>query len=186
MLKEAIKGLSILWNRLIGQGAQVTMMWAADHLVRVVTGAPLQPASKITPELHVGGQYRQRGWSRLKRRGITAVVNMRTEFDDQAAGVAPQRYLHLPTADHQPPSLEDLRAGVDFIAEEISNGGAVYIHCGSGVGRAPTMAAAYFVSTSLAPDQAWARIREVRPFITPKPGQVARLEEFAGTLRPRD
>jgi len=125
------------------------------------------------------GQYRRRGWSRLAARGITAVVNLRIEFDDNDAGIAPPRYLYLPAVDDEPPTLAQLREGVAFIAEEVARGGGVYVHCGAGVGRAATMAAAYLVGTGLTPEQAWARIREVRPFIRPKPVQVAQVERFA-------
>jgi len=131
----------------------------------------------------VGGQYRRRGWPRLAARGITAVVNVRVEFDDNDAGIAPPRYLYLPAVDDEPPTLEQLRAGVTFIAEEIARGGGVYVHCGAGIGRAPAMVAAYLASTGLTPDQAWARIREVRPFIRPKPVQVAQVERFVGEQR---
>jgi protein-tyrosine phosphatase len=104
---------------------------------------------------------------------------MRIEFDDQEAGIAPQRYLYLPTVDDTAPSIEHLREGVAFIEQVTAQGGGVLVHCGSGVGRAPTMAAAYLVHTGLAPEQAWARIREVRPFIRPTDPQVAQLERFS-------
>jgi dual specificity MAP kinase phosphatase len=65
------------------------------------------------------------------------------------------------------------------MAEEVERGGGLYVHCGSGIGRAPTMAAAYLVDTGLTPNQAWACIRAVRPFIRPKPAQVAQVERFA-------
>jgi predicted protein tyrosine phosphatase len=178
MVSNISKNLGILWGRLTGQGLGVTVLWATDHLVRIITGAPIRRVSQITPQLHVGGQYRRRGWERLTARGITAVVNMRIEFDDNDAGIAPGRYLYLPTIDDDPPTLEDLRKGVDFIAKEIERGGGVYVHCGSGVGRAPTMAAAYLISTGLAPDEAWAKIRAARPFIRPKPRQVAQIERL--------
>jgi dual specificity MAP kinase phosphatase len=66
-----------------------------------------------------------------------------------------------------------------FIMEEITRGGGIYVHCKSGVGRAATMAAAYLISTSLTPDQAWARIRKARPFIRPTAIQMAQIERFA-------
>ena len=179
MLRKIGKNLGILWGRLAGQGLRVTAMWAADHLVRVVTGAPIRRVSQVAPRVHVGGQYRRRGWERLVARGVTAVVNMRIEFDDNDAGIAPERYLYLPTVDDEPPTLEHLQAGIDFMAEEIELGGGVYVHCGAGVGRAPTMAAAYLVSTGLAPEEAWAKIRAVRPFIRPKPKQVAQIERLS-------
>ncbi|MFW6082850.1 MAG: protein-tyrosine phosphatase family protein, partial [Chloroflexota bacterium] len=56
--------------------------------------------------------------------------------------------------------------------------GSVYVHCGSGVGRAPTLAAAYLVFTGLTPSEAWAKIRRTRPFILPRPRQIARVAEF--------
>jgi len=183
MSKAVVQNLRILWERLVEQGGRVTVLWAVDHVVRIVTGAPVRNVSEITPQLHVGGQHRQRGWERLKARGITAVVNLRIEFDDEGAGMAPRRYLYLPTVDDTPPSLEHLREGVAFITEEIEDGGGVYVHCGSGVGRAPTMAAAYLVSTGLRPEEAWAKIREKRPFIRPKPEQVAQVDRFAEVLR---
>jgi len=182
-VKTILKGLRIVWERLTRQGLRATFLWAADHAVRRITGAPLRSVSQITPHLHVGGQYRRRGWPRLARRGITAVINMRIEFDDNDAGIAPPRYLYLPTVDDTAPSLEDLQKGVAFIQEEAARGGAVYIHCGAGVGRAATMAAAYLVSTGLSPDEAWARIREVRPFVRPQAVQVAQIERFAAVLR---
>jgi len=185
-LNAICQRLAILWGRLTEQGFRVTGLWAADHLVRIISGAPIPAVSQITPQLHVGGQYRKRGWRRLRERGVTAVVNMRTEFDNEAAGIAPGRHLHLPTVDDAPPSMEHLKAGVTFIQEEIERGGGVYVHCGAGVGRAPTMAAAYLVSIGLTPDEAWNRIRDVRPFIRPKPEQVAQIKRFANNLRPKD
>ena len=184
MSNRILKGLGMLWRRLIYQGLRVTAMWAADHGVRIITGAPIQSLSQITPYLHVGGQYRRRGWPKLAARGITAVVNMRLEFDDNHVGIAPPRYLHLPTPDDGPPTLEALRAGVAFITAEIERGGGVYVHCGAGVGRAPAMAAAYLVATGLTAAQAWTRIREVRPFIRPSPSQIEEVERFASARSP--
>ena len=176
---DLLRGLRIVVSRLATQGVGVTALWAADHAVRRVAGANIRSLSEITPNLHVGGQYRRRGWPRLTSRGITAVVNMRIEFDDEKAGIAPPRYLHLPTVDDTAPTLEHLHQGVAFIGEEIERGGAVYVHCGAGVGRAAAMAVAYLVSTGLKPKEAWERIREVRPFVRPSAVQVAQIERFA-------
>jgi len=181
---KTTKGLTILWQRLTKQGFWITALWAADHAVRISTGAPLRRLSQITPHLHVGGQYRQRGRHALTQRGITAVVDMRVEFDDRLAGIAPETYLYLPVIDDGAPSLQQLSAGVEFVTDVISNGGAVYIHCGAGVGRAPTLAAAYLVSTGVTSSQALAMIQAKRPFIRPKPAQIAQLERFAEQQHP--
>lgn len=176
---KLVKGLGILWQRLTRQGLGVTAWWAADHAVRFITGAPIRRVSQITPRLHVGGQYRRRGWPRLEARGITAVVNMRTEFDDNDAGIAPPNYLHLEVVDDHAPTLEQLRTGAEFIAQEIARDGAVYVHCKSGIGRAAAMAAAYLISTGLSQEEAWARIRAVRPFIRPTSLQLEQIERFS-------
>ena len=173
------KPFRILWRRLTQQGLRVTALWAVDHAMRAISGVNLRAVSQITPQLHVGGQYRRRGWPRMAARGITAVVNMRDEWDDNDAGISPSRYLYLPTIDDHAPTLEQLSEGVQFITDEIEHGGGVYVHCGAGVGRAAIMAAAYFVSAGMTPDQAWARIRVVRPFIKPTQAQIEQLQRFA-------
>jgi hypothetical protein len=178
---DPIKPFRLLFSRLAQQGVRVTLWWAADHIVRVATGAPIERVSHIAPGLHVGGQYRRHGWRRLEARGVTAVVNLRVEFDDAAAGIAPQHYLHLPTPDDGAPSLEQLARGADFITREVAQGGQVYVHCGSGVGRAAAMAAAYLVSLGLSPEEAWAQIRKARPFVRPTMVQIQQVECFADT-----
>lgn len=180
---KLVKGLGILWRRLTEQGVRVTAWWAADHAVRIISGAPLRRVSQITPQLHVGGQYRRRGWPRMEARGITSVVNMRTEFDDLAAGIAPPRYLHLRVADDQAPTVKQLREGCAFMAEELAHEGVVYVHCGSGIGRAATMAAAYLICTGKTEQDAWALIRRARPFIRPTPPQLEQIQRFAAEVQ---
>jgi protein-tyrosine phosphatase len=104
---------------------------------------------------------------------------MRDEYDYKAeVGNEPLRYLRLPTPDNTPPTLDHLAQGAAFIKEELDKGGKVYIHCWEGLGRGPTMVAAYFVSTGISPADAWAKIRAVRPFVRPTPGQMQQLEAY--------
>lgn len=177
------RGFRILWERFTKQGVGVTMSWFADHSVRYVSGANIESLSRITPQLYVGGQYRRRGLGKMEAWGITAVVNLRSEFDNEEAGIAPERYLYLPTPDDYDPSLEDLYRGSEFIADEIERGGVVYVHCGSGIGRAPTMAAAYLITTGMSAGEAWATIRAARPFIKPTPVQVEQILRFEADVR---
>jgi protein-tyrosine phosphatase len=109
---------------------------------------------------------------------------MRIEYDDRAAGIAPPRYLHLPTVDETPPSLEHLEQGVAFMSDVIAEGGTVYVHCGSGIGRAATLVAAYMVRQGASPEKAWARIQAVRPFVRPEPDQIDQLVRFASGPSP--
>lgn len=162
------------------------MLRFGDQVVRISTGAPVKRLSAITPQLYIGGQQRKRGLERMRALGITAVVNMReARHDDLLKGLTPERYLHLPTKDNTPPSVDDLLRGVAFIQGEIARGGVVYVHCGVGVGRAPTMAAAYLIASGVGPDEALNAIKNVRPFIHLTPGQRRQLWRFAEVWRQR-
>lgn len=161
---------------------RLTLLEAQDQFRRIFFGAPTLAYSQITPQLMVGGQHYRHGLRELAQRGVTAVVNMRGEHDDRLGGVALEHYLHLPTKDGHPPSLEHLRLGVEFIRTHIDAGGKVYIHCWEGVGRAPTMAAAYLASTGMTPEAAWETIRAARPFIRPHPHQIAQVIRFLEML----
>ncbi len=187
--KDAVAGTGIrkrfvhLLQILRKQGFRLTLVESREQIVRLTTGAPTRHYSQILPHLHVGGQHNGRGLSILQKRGITALVSMRGEMDDRERGIALTRYLHVPTVDNHAPTLEQLKAGVTFIREEIEKGGAVYIHCWEGVGRAPTMAAAYLVSTGMSPSEAWEQISRIRPFIRPVVSQIDQIERFAALNR---
>ena len=173
------KWYHLLRLHLVRRGIRYGLLWTTDLITRLTWGVSPARFTEITPDLHVGGQYLRWGWSLLEKRGVTAVVNMRDEYDDQEAGIAPSRYLYLPTVDNTPPTMEDLQSGVNFIREELERDGRVYIHCEAGVGRAPTMAAAYLVSQGMGPAAAWDLLRERRPFIRPTLGQRKQIQHFA-------
>lgn len=157
-----------------------------DQTWRKLSGAPLWRLSEVKPQLYIGGQHSIRGYGEMRRRGISAIINMREErFSDVGAGIAGERHLHLPTIDNCPPAVADLSRGAAFARDEIASGGKVYIHCGVGVGRAPTMAAAYLISTGLAPQDALQRIKQARPFVHLTAAQRAVLDEFATAWQER-
>jgi len=183
VLRDLWKQFTSLEYGLVLQGPTVVISGLWDFAVRALTGAPMIRYSQITPQIIVAGQYQKRGWKILQTRGVTASINMRSEFDDEAAGIAPIRHLRLEVEDNTPPTLDQLHRGVAFITHEVKIGGTVYIHCAAGIGRAPTMAAAYLVSTGLSPKQAWRQIKRVRPFIRPTPGQEEQINELAEGLR---
>jgi hypothetical protein len=179
------KGMTVLRRRLRTQGLRTTLLWAYARGLPFVTGVPLLEYGQVTPQLFVGSQFNRRGRRMLEARGFDACVNMRIEKDDAAFGLALARYLHLPTIDDDAPSIDHLDQGVDFIREVIGSGGKVYIHCGAGVGRAPTMAAAYLLAEGHSLDETLAMIRAARPFISITPPQMARLEEYAARCAAR-
>jgi hypothetical protein len=174
-----LKQLLHLWQQLIKQGVWVTLIEAYEQFTRLITGAPTERYSRIVPGIHIGGQFSAKGWPILQARGVTAVVDLRGEYGDGKHGLAPECYLYLPTVDNTAPSLAHLEQGIAFIRDELARGGQVYIHCWEGVGRAPTMAAAYLISTGMKPREAWGAIKGCRPFIRPSLQQLEQLDRLA-------
>lgn len=172
------KPARIAANRIQSQGLRVTLLWLWGRGVAALTGALVLGHSRITPTLYVGPQYGRIGKRQLEREGVTGDVNLRVEFDDAAHGLALEHYCHLPTTDETPPTLEHLREGVAFIQRVIDGGGKVYVHCAGGVGRAPTLAAAYLIAQGMTLEAAVALIRRGRPYIAILPDQMQRLREF--------
>ena len=177
------KGFAIVVRRLRTQGLVVTLHWLWSRGVPFVTGVPVVRYSAVTPQLWVGPQYRRWGKSVLERRGVTAGVNLRIEFDDAEHGLALADYCHLPTVDDDALTADHFERGVAFIREQVMRGGTVYIHCKAGVGRAPTMAAAYLIAEGMSADEAIALIKTVRPFITITPPQMEALRASEASLR---
>jgi protein-tyrosine phosphatase len=149
-----------------------------DHMWRRYTGLPQVSKSEITPLLYLGGQYSDLGLSKLKKLGITGIVNMRTEAVHPQKLIPFAKLLHLPTLDNHAPSIEQLEEGVTFIQKELDMGGKVYIHCRLGEGRGPTMVIAYLISIGMTFQDAFASVKKVRIFINPTKVQIKRLKEF--------
>ncbi|MEL6526537.1 MAG: dual specificity protein phosphatase family protein, partial [Chloroflexota bacterium] len=58
-----------------------------------------------------------------------------------------------------------------------------YVHCGVGVGRAPSATAAYFIKhENMTPDEALVTIKNVRPFIHLTGSQRTQLDAFHQSL----
>ena len=183
LLRKINAGIEIVVGRLREQGVRIVRLWIRDHALRIAQGMSPADTCRIAPGLFVGGQQYRRGLGRMAALGIRATLSLREEADDRARGVAMERHLWLPTVDDTPPTLTQLLQAVDFIRLALSEGHGVYIHCASGVGRAPTAAAAYLVSTGLTPAEAWSLIRGRRPFIRPKAIQFEQIERFHSALR---
>ena len=162
----------------------VSLRWY-DQVTRRSTGTPVWELSQITPQLLCGGQHYLKGYQKMLDFGITAIVNMRNKHSDVEMGIGGERHLQLATVDNTPPTVADLMRGAEFVQAEIERGGKVYIHCAVGCGRAPTMTAAYLISTGLSPKKALKRIKNVRPFINLTKKQKRVLDEFASALKER-
>ncbi len=105
---------------------------------------------------------------RLKREGIGAVINTCREYNGpvEAYAAAGIEQLHLPTVDFTQPSIEHVRAGVEFIHRNIAAGRKVYVHCKAGRARSATIVMCYLISKGLTPAEAQARLLEMRPQVS--------------------
>jgi len=173
------KAVRIALIRLRTQGIRITCIWVIARSASLITGRPLLRFCRITPQLYVGPQFRKGGKKKLEQAGIHACVNLRIEFDDALHGLALANYCYLPTVDDDPPSIEQIGEGIAFINRIIEQGEKVYIHCHGGIGRAPTMAVAYFLSKGLSLDEVIELIKTNRPYIRIMPKQLEMLKQFA-------
>jgi protein tyrosine phosphatase (PTP) superfamily phosphohydrolase (DUF442 family) len=94
-----------------------------------------------------GGAPGQADLRALAAAGVTTVVDLRAEHDlvipeDLLAELGITR-VAIPIRDGQTPTTEQVGRFLDAVD---ASEGAVYLHCGAGVGRTGTMAAAYRVS----------------------------------------
>ena len=112
----------------------------------------------------------------LLDKGVMHDLSLEGETVDAPYGV--ESYLWLPTPDHTAPARQSFDLGVAYIGEVIRRGGKVFVHCTNGHGRAPTMAAAWFVSQGKTVKEAVAIIKQGRPETHIEPAQMEALKEF--------
>lgn len=181
-MKSSIRTeLQRLRRMLRTHGIWLTLLAGIDKLGRWLTGAPVWRFSRIAPCIYVGGQPAKHIFKQLVKRGVTGVVNLRFEYDYiMEVGGTNLDYLFLPVKDDDAPTMEQLERGVSFILAQLEEGGKVYVHCWEGLGRGPTMAAAYLIAgEGCSAEEAWAIIKKTRPFIRPSQKQIKRISEFA-------
>ena len=141
-------------------------------------------ADAITPQLVVGGFIDAHDWQQLAAQGVSVVVSLQAErHDEDAFGILqPAGYLRLPTLDHTPPTLAQLRMGAAFIDEAIKAGKTVLVHCHAGIGRSTLLCTCYLVYAGMDIDEAWQTVKERRTVAFLNPKQHAVLHEFAAVI----
>lgn len=144
---------------------------------------PVKNFAKVDDRLWRGAAPGSAGYESLAANGVVTIVDLRAEEDVlvdtarlRALGLT---WVHLPMRDGQAPSEELVGR---FLQTVQDSPGRVYVHCGAGVGRTGTMAAAYLVSTGQAtPSEALRRNLSVGPPSLEQIAFSAGLE--GGTMR---
>jgi len=154
----------------------------SEHLARSLR-IPLPDKlnmSWVTHHLAVGGRVHPQDIAALARLGVTAVIDTRSEYCDDAKAMAEEQIelLHLPTPDTYPLSVEQLRQGAAWAQERMKKGGRVLVHCEHGVGRSVLLTSAVLVYDGMKANDALTLVQEKRWQASPNHRQVIRLREF--------
>lgn len=96
-----------------------------------------------------------------------------------------RRALWFPIPDLHAPSEDQAIRLVGDLDVRLSRGEVVLMHCGAGIGRAGTMAAALLLGIGRSLDDALTSVAEARPMGGPEVGaQTELLEQLSRSLRP--
>lgn len=128
----------------------------------------------LTDDLAVGGCFpADRAEELASEHQIGAIVDLREESRDDkrrlhAAGID---FLHLPTPDMEPASVDMLERGVRFARDHIGRGNKVLIHCQHGIGRSALLSLCVLVDRGWEPLDALVRAKDARPAVSPSQSQ---------------
>lgn len=121
------------------------------------------------------------GYRGLAALGVSTVVDLRAEDDldvpEELLSTLDIERVHLPVRDGQTPTAEQVRRFIEVVEHAE---GRVYLHCGAGVGRTGSMAAAYLVGTGQV-----SRLTALRLNLAVGPPSLEQIA-YAALLDPRD
>jgi protein tyrosine phosphatase (PTP) superfamily phosphohydrolase (DUF442 family) len=171
-----VAGAAFLWRRFWG-----SLRGFLQEMTLELADRETPDVSWVADDLAIGGRILPDEWAAVQEAGVGAVVDCRSEGRDPESALAARgiALLHLPTVDSGNFTTQQVAEGVDWIEKRWAEGRRVLVHCQAGKGRSVVIGGAALTRRGMTPDEAVALIRERRPIITPTPGQLARLREFA-------
>ncbi len=104
--------------------------------------------SEIIPDLFLGGALTHpEDYSWLKNEGITAVLNMTSEWNDEEDFFTRKNieYLKIPVNDLSAPSVIQILYGVEYLKTHSKLGNKILVHCAKGRGRSATVVCAFLM-----------------------------------------
>lgn len=97
--------------------------------------------------------------------------------------VSPARAIWFPIPDLHAPNLAAAIAFIDKLSGRLHDGESLLMHCGAGIGRAGTMAAALMLALGTPHQEVLPTLRQHRPMAGPEAGaQRDLLDAFASRL----
>ena len=144
-------GCFLLVGNLAIIGTSLVLQWRQAEAAPVPHIDGVSKLRAVDDRVWRGAHPAERGYRQLAENGVTTVVDLRSEPDasdsDTAAVAAGLEVIHLPVRDGQVPSRAEIQTFVQAVEDAE---GTVFLHCGAGVGRTGSMAAAYLVATGQA------------------------------------
>ncbi len=141
----------------------------------------------IDDQILLGAMPLRSDVAKMAEQGVTAVVNMCQEYPGPIEEYRQHHIeqLWLPTVDFNPPSIEHVREGVEFIERHVQRGGKIYIHCKAGRARSATVAICYLIRyRNMSPQRAQAHLLACRPHVHPTLDQREVVKQYVAELPP--
>jgi atypical dual specificity phosphatase len=152
------------------------------RLILAAFGLRVDRGDWLEPDRLLGCAYPRHtaALAALAEQGITVLVNLH-ERSHGPTRLAPHGLteVHIPMRDFSAPTPEQIDQGVQAIETALAAGHRLAVHCGGGVGRTGTLLACYLVSHGVAPDEAIAQVRRLRPGSVETRGQIAAIRAYA-------
>jgi len=114
---------------------------------------------------------------------LVAVKNGQVVIDVRVKGLEQTptyAYKHCPIVDESSQIAESIKTGVSQILQEYAHGENIYVHCGSGNGRASIMATAILLDLGKAEtiDEAECIVKQINPTAKLRPAMREALEQL--------
>ncbi|KAM7542789.1 hypothetical protein Aperf_G00000000130 [Anoplocephala perfoliata] len=143
--------------------------------------SPLPTA--VLPHLLIGCQSDAMSAEVCADFGVTHIINVSAD-GEMSPHVPPSRFLRIPINDNGKADIVPyFEKAFAFLDSAKRSGGRVLIHCFAGISRSPTLAIAYLMHDQrLTFDEAYNRVKSIRPKISPNFSFIGQLTDFERRL----
>ena len=120
----------------------------------------------INEQIAVSGAIADKELPLLKKAGIDAILEIRSEYCDNTELIEKcgMQFLHIDVDDRCSPGREQLQAVITFADGLLDDGKKILIHCQNGCGRAPLTAVAILAKRGMGIPEALNLVQERLPW----------------------